>query len=74
MAAVLHLLKGSDADLALATLAGQLAAGDRVAVALLHGAPRPKLPEAVQVVRVPEDTSYEKLLELIFESDHVTTW
>ena len=74
MASALHLLKGSDVDLALATLASQLAAGDRVTVALLHGAPSPKLPPGVQVHRVPEDLSYDQLLDLIFESDRVTAW
>ncbi|MGH7390095.1 MAG: hypothetical protein ACREM3_11670 [Candidatus Rokuibacteriota bacterium] len=74
MTTVLHVMKGGGADLALATLAGQLAAGDRVTVALLHGTPPPKLPDAVRVLRVPEDASYERLLELIFESDRVTAW
>ncbi len=74
MASALHLLKGSGVDLALATVASQLAAGDRVTVALLHGAPSPKLPPGVQVRRVPKDLSYEQLLDLIFESDRVTAW
>jgi hypothetical protein len=74
MVAVLHVLKGGDPALALATIDRQLTAGDRVTVALLHGAPRPKVDPAVRVHRVPEDISYDKLLERIFESDQVVTW
>jgi len=74
MAAVLHLLKSGDTVLARATVATQLAAGDRVTVALLNGAPLPKLPPAVHVHRVPDDLSYDQLLDLVFESDQVTAW
>ena len=74
MGAVFHLLKGGEPSLALAAIEQQLAAGDSVSVALLHGAATPKLPEQVRVLRVPQDASYEKLLELIFESDQVVTW
>lgn len=73
MAAVLHLLKG-DPDLTLAAIAAQLAAGDRVTVTLLPGAPVPELPPGVQVRRVPDDLSYDQLLDLIFASDQVTAW
>jgi len=74
MAAVLHLLKGGDTTLALATIEAQRAAGDRVTVAVLHGAPPPALPPGVAVHHVPADLSYDALLELIFASDQVTTW
>jgi hypothetical protein len=74
MAAVLHLLKGGDPALALAAIDQQLASGDRVTVALLHGMPKPKLPSAVRVLRVPEEISHEQLLDLIFESAQVITW
>jgi len=47
---------------------------DELAVALLHGAPLPKLPAGVRALRVPQDASYERLLEMIFESDQVVTW
>ena len=43
-----------------------------VTVAVLNGAPLPKLPPAVHVHRVPDDLSYDQLLDLIFESDQVT--
>jgi hypothetical protein len=74
MARVLHVLKSAEAALALATISGQLAEGDEVSVALLHGAPVPPLPATMRVLRVPDDTSYEQLLELIFAADRVITW
>jgi hypothetical protein len=74
MAMVLHLLKGADPDLAQATIVRQVAAGDRVQVAVLHAAPVPALPEGVQVHRVPAELSYEDLLETIFRADQVITW
>ncbi|OLC12419.1 MAG: hypothetical protein AUH29_16740 [Candidatus Rokubacteria bacterium 13_1_40CM_69_27] len=73
-AAVLHLLKGDHPAVALATIARQVQAGDEVAVALLHGAPAPSLPARVRVHRVPDDVSYEQLLEKIFAADQVITW
>jgi len=74
MAAVLHLLKASDASLARAAIAQSLGAGDRVTVVLLPGAARPELPVGAAVHRVPDELAWERLLELIFESDHVVTW
>ena len=75
MASALHLLKGAaGAELASAVIARQLAAGDRVIVALLEGAERPGLPAGVTIHRVPEELSYPRLLELVFASDHVVTW
>jgi hypothetical protein len=74
MARALHVLKGGDAGLALLTVARQVAAGDTVTVALLPGATAPGLPAAVEAHRVPDDWSYERLLEAIFAADHVTTW
>jgi hypothetical protein len=74
MARVLHVLKGAEAALALATIGGQVADGDEVTVALLQGAPAPVLPPAVRVVRVPDATSYEELLALIFHADQIITW
>jgi len=74
MAGALHVLKGGDVVLALATIQRQSAAGDRVTVVLLSGAVPPPLPAGVAVHRVPEDWSYERLLEAVFEADHVTTW
>jgi hypothetical protein len=74
MADMLHVLKGDHATEALAVIAAQVAAGDRVTVALLAGAAVPSLPAGVEVHRVPEDASYERLLELIFAADSVVTW
>lgn len=74
MGSVLHLLKGGDSHLAEAAIASQVAAGDRVTVALLHGAPAPALPPGVRLVRVPDDLPYAGLLEAIFEADQVITW
>jgi hypothetical protein len=76
MATALHLVRGAGEPpaLAAAVVGRQLAAGDRVAVALLEGAPRPDLPAGVTVHRVPDELSYAALVELIFASDHVVTW
>jgi hypothetical protein len=74
MAAVLHLLKGADPDLAQATIVRQLAAGDHVTVAVLQAAPVPDLPKGVAVFRIPDDLSYEALLETIFEAEQVIAW
>jgi hypothetical protein len=74
MAAVLHLVKSADAGLARAAIEHQVQAGDRVSVALLHGAPAPDVPAGVPVFRVPEEVPYERLLELIFEADQVVAW
>ena len=74
MAAVLHLVKSPDAGLARTTIEHQLRAGDRVSVALLHGAPAPEVPAEVSLFRVPEEVPYDRLLELIFEADQVVAW
>jgi len=74
MAAALHLYKGGDASVALAAIEAQLAAGDTVTMALLHGAAKPMVPDTVRVHRVPEELSWEHLLEKIFAADHVVTW
>jgi len=74
MAGALHVLKGGDVALALATIQRQIAAGERVSVVLLTGAVQPSLPAGVEVHRVPEEWSYERLLEAVFEAGHVTTW
>jgi hypothetical protein len=74
MAAVLHLVKSTQADLTLTAIEQQRAAGDVVSIALLHGAPAPPVPPGVRIVRVPDDLPYTGLLDLIFSSDHVVTW
>jgi len=73
MATVLHLYKDGDPGLARAAIERALGAGDRVGVALLHGATLP-VPAGVQVQRVPEELSWDGLLEQIFASDQVITW
>ena len=74
MAQALHVLKGGDGALALATIERQLGAGDHVTVALLAGAAAADLPPGVAVHRVPDEWSYERLLEAVFDADHVTAW
>jgi hypothetical protein len=74
MAGTVHVLKGGDVALALATIQRQIAAGEQVSVVLLPGAAAPPLPAGVEVHRVPEEWSYERLLEAVFEAGHVTTW
>lgn len=74
MAAVLHLIKSADAGLARAAIEHQQAAGDAVSVAVLHGAPAPEVPAGVRVFRVPDDLSWDRLLDLIFEADQVVAW
>jgi hypothetical protein len=74
MSRVLHLFKGEHTREAVAVIAPQAEAGDEVTVALLGGVSPPPLPDGVTVRRVPDDASYERLLELIFAADHVVTW
>jgi hypothetical protein len=74
MGKALHLLKGEDSDLAAATVARQLAAGDTVTVVALQGAAVPSLPAGIVVRRVPEQLSWEQLLEAMFEADQVIAW
>jgi hypothetical protein len=74
MARALHLLKGGDASLALATVARQLAFGDAVTVVVLPGAAVPAVPAGAVLRRVPDELTYEQLLEAIFEADQVIAW
>lgn len=74
MPTTLHLLKGDGAELALATVARQVAAGDTVSVVALPGARVPSLPAGVALHRVPEELSYEQLLQAMFEADQVIAW
>ena len=74
MARVLHLFKGDHPVEATAVITPQVDAGDQVTVALLAGVAAPAMPPGVVFVRVPEDASYERLLELIFVADTVITW
>jgi hypothetical protein len=74
MPRALHLFKGGEPALALATIARQLAHGDSVTAVVLSGAAAPALPAGVAVHRVPDEWSYERLLEAVFEADQVVTW
>jgi hypothetical protein len=75
MAQALHLIKVDDpGGLAAATVARQLAAGDAVTVVALHGAVIPSLPAGTVVRRVPEDLSWDALLQAVFQADQVITW
>ena len=74
MAAVLHLVKGSDTTLPWAVVDHHLRAGDRVTVVVLPGGAGAGLPSGVTVRSLDRDLSYAQLLELIFEADQVVTW
>jgi hypothetical protein len=55
-------------------IARAVAAGDQVEMAIVGAAAAPALPGGVTVHRVPDRTSYDQLIELIFAADHVVTW
>ncbi len=74
MGKALHLIKSEDGGLAAATVARQLSAGDTVTVVALHGAAVPALPPGIVVRRVPDELSWEQLLEAMFEADQVIAW
>jgi hypothetical protein len=71
---VLHLLKGDDVELMLQVVARQRSAGDDVAIVRLPGATTITPPSGVTVQRVPDDLTYEALLQQIFTADQVITW
>lgn len=76
MATYLHLLKGDSAAMAATVIeANTRQSGADVTVVLLDKATAPALPPVVRVRRLADgDLDYSKLLDLIFESDHVITW
>lgn len=73
MATVLHLLGHNDPGRALPVIAGQLAAGDTVSVAVI-GSAEPPLPPGLTVHRIPGERSWDQLLDLIFASDQTYSW
>jgi len=73
MARVLHLLKPGDTALALEMIGYQSAAGDLVTLALLPGATA-AVPPGIPARRVPDELSWDGLLEEIFEADQVIAW
>jgi hypothetical protein len=73
MAAVLHLLK-TPTPLAVDVITRQRAAGDDVTVALLPGAGEVRLPPDLSPRRVPDQLSFDALLELIYAADQVIAW
>ena len=74
MGRALHLVKTEDTGLVAATVTRQLAAGDAVTVVALHGVALPRLPAGVVVRRVPDDLSWDAVLEAMFEADQVVAW
>ena len=74
MGRTLHLVKTEDNGLVAATVVRQLTAGDTVTVVALHGAALPALPGGVVVRRVPEELSWDALLQTMFEADQVIAW
>jgi hypothetical protein len=74
MTTILHLLKAEAPPLASATIANQVAAGDRVTLVLLEGAPDAGPIDGVTVRHVPGNLGYRELLDLIFAADQVVAW
>ena len=74
MARVLHVLAPKPAPLAPEVIRQDVAAGDEVTVALLAGAAGADVPDGVRTRRVPDECSYEQLVEEIFAADRVITW
>lgn len=74
MATVLHLVDDELSALASETIRAQLAAGDRLTMVRLDGAPGPAVPDGVTLHRVPGDLTYSQLLDLVFASDQIISW
>ena len=74
MKRVLHLLHPGDVTLASLVIRQAVEAGGEVTVALLQGAVPGPLPDGTRTRRVPDDLSWEALLEEVFAADHVITW
>jgi hypothetical protein len=74
MATVLHLVGPNDPGAALPIMAGQLAAGDAVTVAVVGPATPSPLPPGLTVHRVPAELSWAQLLDLIFTADQTFSW
>jgi hypothetical protein len=75
MPAVLHLLTRADDARALSAIEREREDADtRVEIVLLPGATAPALPAGLTARRVPDDLSYDELLDLIFSSDQVIAW
>ena len=74
MARFLHLVKRDSPPMAAAVVEQNgREPGAEVTVVLLDGA-SPDVPAGVAVKRLGADLDHDKLLDLIFESDHVVTW
>jgi hypothetical protein len=71
---VLHLVKRDSPSVVADIVARQLQDPSvEVTVVLLNGA-APDLPAGAAVKRLGADLDHDRLLDLIFESDHVVTW
>jgi hypothetical protein len=73
MAHYLHLV-GADANPLAAPVIAHPEPGAEVTVVLLDGAKPPVLPEGARLLRLGPDLDYARLLDLIFEADHVIHW
>jgi hypothetical protein len=74
MARFLHLIKGDAPALARAAVERNLREpGAQVTVVLLDGAGA-EAPAGATVRRLGADLDYDRLLDLIFEADHVVAW
>ena len=73
MARYLHLV-GVDANPLAEAVIARPEPGAEVTVVLLDGAKAPALPEGARVLRLGPDLDYSRLLDLIFEADHVIHW
>jgi hypothetical protein len=73
MAAFLHLVGHNDPSRAVAVIAGQLAAGDAVTVAVV-GPAALSWPPGSAVRRVPGDLTWAELLDLVLTADQTFSW
>jgi hypothetical protein len=73
MATFLHLVGHNNPGPSAAVIAGQVAAGDVVTVAVV-GPSAPTLGPGPTVLRVPEELSWDGLLDLILTTDQTFSW
>jgi hypothetical protein len=73
MVRYLHLV-GAEPNSLTAGVIAHPEAGADVTVVLLDGATPPALPAGARLLRLGQDVDYSRLLDLIFEADHVIAW
>ena len=71
MTRILHLLKGDDVELLSSVLAQQHGAGDEITLVRLPGAATVHAARQRHRAPVPDDLSYDALLDRIFAADQV---